>query len=151
MRHSASISYKLIQLDKHYMYGRWIFYRGHWLGYPRFAIKCWKALYKKIIPPPPYISSQMRGVCLGHSCSTIPMSKRNYTYDDIIKWKHFPCHWPFVREIHRSPVNSSHKGQWRGALMFPLICTWTNCWVNNRDAGDLRHQFAHYDVIVMWW
>ena len=24
--------------------------------------------------------------------------------------------------IHRSPVNSPHKGQWRGALMFPLIC-----------------------------
>ena len=26
--------------------------------------------------------------------------------DDIIKWKHFPCYWPFVWEIHRSPVNS---------------------------------------------
>ena len=25
--------------------------------------------------------------------------------------------WPFVRGIHRSPVNSPHKGQWRGALM----------------------------------
>ena len=35
--------------------------------------------------------------------------------------------------IHRSPVNSPHKGQWRGALMFSLICTWTNDWVNNRD------------------
>ena len=26
------------------------------------------------------------------------------------------------RGIHRWPVNSPHKGQWRGALMFSLIC-----------------------------
>ena len=70
-------------------------------------------------------------------------------HDDVIKWKHFPRNWPFVRGIHRSPVNSSHKGQWRGALMFPLICVWINGWVNNREAGDLRCQRAHYDVIVM--
>ena len=30
-------------------------------------------------------------------------------YDDAIKWKHFPRYWPFVRGIHRSPVNSPHK------------------------------------------
>ena len=41
-------------------------------------------------------------------------------HDDVIKWKHFPRYWPFVRGIHRSPVNSPHKGQWRGALMFFL-------------------------------
>ena len=35
----------------------------------------------------------------------------------------------FVRGIHRSPVNSPHKGHWRG--------TW--------DAGDLRCRRAHYD------
>ena len=39
---------------------------------------------------------------------------------------------------HRSTVNSTHKGQWRGALMFSLICVWINRWVNNREAGDLR-------------
>ena len=48
------------------------------------------------------------------------------------------------------PVNSPHKGQWRGALMFSLICVWINGWVNNREAGDLRHHRAHYDVIVMY-
>ena len=47
------------------------------------------------------------------------------------------------------PVNSPHKGQWRGALMFSLISAWINGWVNNRDAGDLRRNRAHYDVIVM--
>ena len=31
-------------------------------------------------------------------------------HDDVIKWKHFPRYWPFVRGIHRSPVNSLHKG-----------------------------------------
>ena len=69
--------------------------------------------------------------------------------DDVIKWKLFPRCCPFVRGIHRSQVNSPHKGQWRGALMFSLICAWTNGWVNNRDAGDLRRYRAHYDVIVM--
>ena len=39
---------------------------------------------------------------------------------DVIKWKHFQRYWPFVRGIHRSPVNSPHKGQWHGALMFFL-------------------------------
>ena len=72
-----------------------------------------------------------------------------YHHDDIIKWKHFSCYWPFVRGIHRSPVNSPHKGQCRRALMFSLICVWINGWVNNREAGDLRCHHAHYDVIVM--
>ena len=70
-------------------------------------------------------------------------------YDDLIKWKRFPCYWPFVRGIHRSPVNSPHKGQWHGPLIFSLICAWINYWVNNREAGDLRHHRAHYDVNVM--
>ena len=47
------------------------------------------------------------------------------------------------------PVNSPHKGQWRGALMFTLICARINGWVKNREAGDLRRYRAHYDVIVM--
>ena len=42
------------------------------------------------------------------------------THDDVIKWTHFPRYWSFVRGIHQSPVNSPHKGQWRGALMFYL-------------------------------
>ena len=70
-------------------------------------------------------------------------------HDDVIKWKHFPRNWPFVRGIHWSPVNSPHKGQWRGALMFSLICARINDWVNNREAGDLRCHRGHYDVIVM--
>ena len=72
-------------------------------------------------------------------------------HDDVIKWKHFPRYWPFVRGIHRSPVNSPHKGQWRGALIFTLICVWINGCVNNREAGDLRRYCAHYGVTVMFY
>ena len=46
-------------------------------------------------------------------------------------------------------MNSPHKGQWHGALLFPLICVWINDWVNNREAGNLRRFRAHYDVIIM--
>ena len=71
---------------------------------------------------------------------------RRVGHDDVIKWKHIPGYWPFVRGIHWSPVNSPHKGQWRGALIFSLIWDWINGWVNNREAGDLRRHRAHYDV-----
>ena len=90
---------------------------------------------------------------------TFPSNKRqsntkiNYypVHDGVIKWKHFPRYWSFVRGIPRSPGNSPHKGQWRGALMFSLISAWINGWVNNREAGDSRRHRAHYDVIVMGW
>ena len=64
----------------------------------------------------------------------------SYYNDDVIKWKNFPRYWSFV--------NSPHKGQWGGALMFSLICTWTNR-VNNRDVCHLRRHRAYYDVIMM--
>ena len=70
-------------------------------------------------------------------------------HDDGIKWKHFPRYWQFVRWIHRSPVNSPHKGQWRWDLMFSLICAWINSWINNREAGVFRCHHAHYDVAIM--
>ena len=50
-----------------------------------------------------------KGYCVHHS------------HDDAIKWKPFPRYWPFPRRIPRSRVNSPHKGQWRGALMFYLL------------------------------
>ena len=71
-------------------------------------------------------------------------------HDDVIKRIHFPRYWSFVRGIHRSPVNSHHKGQWRGALMFSLIGVWTNSSVNNRDPGKLRRHPAFYDATVMF-
>ena len=81
------------------------------------------------------------------SNTMLPIS---WYHDDVIKSKHFPRYWPFVREIHRSPVNSPHKGQGRGTLIFSLICTRINGWVDNGKAGDLRRNRAHYDVTVMY-
>ena len=55
--------------------------------------------------------------------------------------------------VGNSPVTGEfpHKCQWRGALVFSLICVWINSWINNREAGDLRCYRAHYDVSVMIW
>ena len=80
---------------------------------------------------------------------TVVVTTPGDTHDDVIKWKHFPRYWPFVRGIHRSPVNSPHKGQWRGALMFYLICARINGWVHNGEAGNMRRYRVHYGVTVM--
>ena len=97
---------------------------------------------------------RVTGLCLGNSPGTGQMASnaenvsiwwRHHAWRCWLRltdswWRHqmetFPRYWPFVRGIHRSPVNSHHKGQWRGALTFSLICAWTDGWVNNRDAGD---------------
>ena len=47
-----------------------------------------------------------------------PFKQSYCIHVDVIKWKHFPRYWPFVRGIHRCPVNFTHRGQWREALMF---------------------------------
>ena len=68
---------------------------------------------------------------------------------DVIKWKYFPRYCPLTNGIHRSRVHSPLKGQWREALIYSLICTWTNGWANNRDAGDLERHRPHDDANVM--
>ena len=51
-----------------------------------------------------------------------------------------------------SPVNGEFPtwGQWRGALLFPLICAWINGWVYNRETGDSIRYRAHNDVTIMF-
>ena len=68
-------------------------------------------------------------------------------HDDIVKWKHFLRYWSFVRGIPRSSVNSPHKGQWHGAMMFSLICIWINIWINNCEAGDTVAPI----MTSLWW
>ena len=71
------------------------------------------------------------------------------SHDDVIKWKAFSA--LLALGTGNSPVTGEFpaQGQWRGALMFSLICAWINDWVKNREAGDLRRHRAHYDVTVM--
>ena len=70
-------------------------------------------------------------------------------------WRHhtFRATSPLCGEFtgHRWMVNSPHKGQWRGALMFCLVRAWTNSWANSGDADDLRRHRAHDDVTVISW
>ena len=99
----------------------------------------------KIIGESPHSWTKKLLFMLGHTLFCVQISNHfvvsawtkqmTFPHDEIIKWKHFPCYWPIVRGIHRSPVNSPHKGQCHGALMFSMICAWTNSWVNNQDVG----------------
>ena len=73
-------------------------------------------------------------------------------HDDVTRWKHLPRYWPFVRGIHRSSVDSPHKSQRRGALMFSLICARTNSWASTRYAGDLgRHDVIVMEIVMYWY
>ena len=45
-------------------------------------------------------------------CNYLFMPVSQIKHDDVIKWTHLPRYRPFVRGIHRSPVNSLHKAQW---------------------------------------
>ena len=53
----------------------------------------------------------------------LPSQKCWFVHDDVITWKHCPRKWPFVRGIHRSPVKTPYKSQWRGAWVgFFYLC-----------------------------
>ena len=114
-----------------------LYARGNWVSF-RCAFKCYMCATS-------LTKIHTSSVTPLYDMGDIPLN----IHDDVIKWKRCARCWPFVRGIHRSPVNSPHKGQRWGALMFSLICTWTNSWGNNGDAGDLRHHLADYDVILM--
>ena len=47
-----------------------------------------------------------------------------YSHDDVIKWKHFPRYWPFVRGIHRSRwiprTKVSDAGLWKAIKIVAL-------------------------------
>ena len=69
--------------------------------------------------------------------------------NDVIKWKHFPRNWSFVKGIDRSPVDSPQEGQWLGALMVSLICPEQTFEQIIEKVGNLRRHRAHYDVFLM--
>ena len=50
--------------------------------------------------------------CKMSPLSPTPHTPTTHTHNDVNKWKHFPRYWPFMRGIHRSPVDFPHKGQW---------------------------------------
>ena len=82
-------------------------------------VECWETIKSSTLRDRwiPHTNGQWRGKCsfwwrhhvmlvtilfhFLHYCSYMRKD-----HDDVIKWKHFPRYWPFVRRIHRSPVNS---------------------------------------------
>ena len=126
------------------------------LTYTSFRLGSWRSLNGRKgasrhsnVKIPPYHTAKWPAHGSHIWCSGGNKHLGNY-HDDVIKWKHHARNWQFVRGIKRSSVNSPHKSQWLGALMFSLICAWTNGWVRTHEAGDLRRHRAHYDVIVMY-
>ena len=47
-------------------------------------------------------SKNSTGTFAGWKIPLTEKSTNGALHDDVIKWKHFPCYWPFVRGIHRS-------------------------------------------------
>ena len=69
------------------------------------------------------------------------MMSWNGTFSELLLLSLCTRNSPFTSEF---PAQS----QWRGALMFSLICARINGWVNNGEAGDLRrHHTHHYDTV----
>ena len=62
----------------------------------------WGHHYKILTTDTPWLARK------GMICKLFLVKWRKH--DDVIKWKHFPRYWPFVRRIHRSPVNFPHRG-----------------------------------------
>ena len=88
-------------------------------------------------------------ICTVLCCRFFHHWRLSCRYDDVIELKSFTRYCLYERGITRLPVVFPHEGQWLGAVMFSLICAWTNSWANNRDAGDLRRHRSHHDVTVM--
>ena len=80
---------------------------------------------------------------------------QNILYQPITWWRHqmetfsallalFETNTPVTVEfLSQRPVTRSFD------VVFSLCLIWTNGWVNNHEAGDLRHYRAHYDGTVM--
>ena len=100
-------------------------------------------------------------LCFGVFCwrPDLPISIRDtslardtHVHDDIIKWKHIPRHWPFVRGIHWSPTDSPHKGQWSRAFdvlfdlcLNKLLSKYSKHWLFETPSRSL---WRHCNVIT---
>ena len=104
---------------------------------------CWKAGTKAVIR---VIYCESGVISNGDNTLRKPLRFSYPSYhDDVIKWKHFPRYWPFVRGIHRSPVAS-------GAELWCFLGSAPEQTVEqtiDTPAGDLRRRRAHYDITVM--
>ena len=70
-------------------------------------------------------------------------------HGDVIKWKPFLNNWTLCggNPAVYGGLPSQRPVTWSFIL---FISTWTNGWANNREASDLWHHHAHYDVNVIF-
>ena len=63
--------------------------------------------------------------------------------DNVITCKRLPHHWPFVREIHRWPVDSPHKGTIIIALVFL-------CWQHDQAVEHAFDVFKQNTAVIVF-
>ena len=105
----------------------------------KFQIR-WNLTWNRCILHEPQVSIHNHGV-------VDRLSPPPINHDDVIKWKHFPRNWPFVRGIHRSRWIPHTQAS--GAELWCFLWSVSDDWVNNREAGDLRRHRGHYDDNVI--
>ena len=95
------------------------------------------------------LRAEQNGRRLSDIFEYISITQNYYTWIQM-SLNYVPMEFIANRSLCKAPpVNSPHKGQWRGGLMFSLIYTFNKQLINNHEAGDLRRHCSHYDVIVM--
>ena len=101
----------------------------------------WKLSFWQISVQPFYQNGDisLSAYCVDHGSVKLCQSY----HDDFIKWKPFLRYCTFMRGIHGSPVDSPHKGQWRGALMFSLIFAWKKTVEHTIDTQVICDAIAH--------
>ena len=77
--------------------------------------------------------------CWASDCTKIVTYKSTFTFGDVMTWKCFLHYWSPMRRLHRSSVDSSHKGSNINADRWRFLLTRTRWWANTRVASDLRH------------
>ena len=110
-----------------------------------YIIRAWlqiiAVLYKSVYP----IHSSELLQCYCSNRATAPML--------VTRWRHrmeiFYALLALCEGIYRWPGDSIHKGRWRGALIFSLVCAQTNGLTNSWITGDMRHHDFH--MTSLWW
>ena len=62
-------------------------------------------------------------------------------------WKRVPHHWPFMRGIQQSSVDSPPKGQVIWSFGFSLLLVRTRCWTNSLT--KMRYHYAHTNKLYL--
>ena len=75
-----------------------------------------------------------------------PHLSRLYGHDDVIKWKHFPCYWPFVREF-TGPWWIPHTKAWGWWFGTPSCPLWRH---GNELHLDPQYNIFHWGGLPYW-